>query len=178
MQRRSRWCMLLGGALNVALAACSGPQPGTGGGGGSGGSAGGPPLICSNDPPAGFCVLAKLEDADSGIGQYVLRPGDKLKLSVIPACASSTCVVSDYSACTISGRESFKVEGKFCLRNRFPVCSPDCNGRGSVAATCESEAVLTPGEHTVTLGNKSITIPVPSTFPSNGPNPFCVVPGP
>jgi hypothetical protein len=64
---------------------------------------------------------------------------------------------------------SFAVEGHFCLAGVSGPgggCTPDCSGGGH--ADCESATTLTAGQHTVTLGNLSVTVTVPSMLPFGG----------
>lgn len=148
-----------GGASSGGVA-----SSGTGGAGGtnSGGS-GAMANACSPVPVARLCVMG----LPLGSGDQI-SVGDRLQVGVTPqGCFSSSCTEAVIANCSVTGHgPTFEVSAEFCYATTDdPPCTKDCSA--GKAARCMSETPLAEGEHTVTLGELSVTFTVPGIILPN-----------
>jgi hypothetical protein len=118
---------------------------------------------CSPVPIGELCVRGTISGTEE-----ILEEGDALRIQAIPSgCFSSGCTRVDVSTCSVElGDLAHSAQGEFCLASFGGDCDPDCGGAGF--AECTSEGGLEPGEHTVTLGDLSVTFSVPGVLPLGG----------
>ncbi len=110
--------------------------------------------------PARLCVRGEPEG-----GMERLEAG-RVTLEVWPrGCHSSSCTRRLDIACGVD--EALAVEARFCIADvpGAEACTDDCGGAGT--ATCYAPAVPE-GRHTFTLGERSVTVDVPSMIPRGG----------
>lgn len=120
---------------------------------------------CEPVPPARLCVRGTVTDS----GERLTADGP-IQIVVTPdGCWSSSCTQVQQAECSIIGKGPFEVDAAFCLAGASSDgrdCTADCGGGGS--ATCETDALRTEGEHTIALGDLSVTVTVPSVLPFGG----------
>ena len=117
--------------------------------------------VCDEKPPGRVCIRG----IPVASGER-LTVGSELALSVTPAngCYSSSCTRVDVATCSVEDDNGdFVVNANFCLADTSGSvngCTDDCGGGG--VAECSSTTLLTKGEHTLRVGNHSLTFEVPS----------------
>jgi hypothetical protein len=122
------------------------------------------PPECSNVEIGQLCVRGTQGDTAE-----LLTAGAPLSIQVTPrGCFSTSCSAAVVAECRVSGAGPFVVYGEFCIASPGGAqgCTPDCSGGGH--ASCESDALLMPGQHTVSLGDLSVTFTVPGSVPFGG----------
>ena len=118
---------------------------------------------CDEKPPGRVCIRG----IPLGSGER-LEVGSTLALSVTPAdgCYSSSCTRVDVATCSVvTDNGDFVVNANFCLADTSAsgnACTDDCGGGG--VAECSSSTVLTRGEHTLRVGDHSVSFAVPSVI--------------
>jgi len=118
---------------------------------------------CSPVPIARLCVMG----LPLGSGDQI-SVGDRLQVGVTPqGCFSSSCTEAVIANCSVTGHgPTFEVSAEFCYATTDdPPCTKDCSA--GKAARCMSETPLAEGEHTVTLGDLSVTFTVPGIILPN-----------
>lgn len=120
---------------------------------------------CTETPPGQLCLKR-----DAGALGATLEVGEKLAIQVQPkGCFSSSCTETRISTCSLEAEgANFVAKAQFCMADTSVQgggCTADCSG--GFAAECETEVELTKGEHTVTLGDMSLTFTVPGTIPED-----------
>jgi hypothetical protein len=116
---------------------------------------------CDEKPPGRVCIRG----VPVASGERLVV-GSELALSVTPAdgCYSSSCTRVDVATCSVvADNGDFVVSANFCLADTSGSvngCTDDCGGGG--VAECSSTTVLTKGEHTLRVGDHSLTFDVPS----------------
>ena len=119
---------------------------------------------CEPAEPGQLCL--RRNDGATGA---TLEVGQKLAIRVQPkGCFSSSCTETRVATCSLEAKGGdFVAEAEFCMvdTSEGRGCTADCSG--GFAAECESEITLTKGEHTVTLGDLSLTFEVPGVIPED-----------
>jgi len=123
------------------------------------------PRTCTETKPGQLCLKR-----DDGELRATLEVGEKLAIRVQPiGCFSSSCTEAQVATCSLEAKgNDFVANAEFCMADTTAPgggCTADCSV--GFAAECESELTLTKGEHTVSLGDVSLTFTVPGVIPED-----------
>ena len=120
---------------------------------------------CEETAPGRVCIRG----IPQGSGDR-LEVGSELELYVTPVngCRSSSCTRVEVATCAVQaeGERNFVATASFCLADTSSSgngCTDDCGG-GGFAACSSGSTTLTQGEHTLRVGNRSLTFQVPSVL--------------